>query len=102
MYIEVYIFAAMMKRYSIAEARANLPTIVDQAEAGQEIELTRRGKPVAVVVSLRELERLRGERVPFGEAYRRFLKMHPLRELGVDDDLFEAARDRDPGRKVSL
>jgi hypothetical protein len=53
-------------------------------------------------MSLRELERLRGERVPFGEAYRRFLKTHPLREVGSDSKLFESARDRDPGRKVSL
>jgi len=92
----------MPKRYSIAEARSNLPGIVDQAEAGQKIELTRRGKPVAVVMSLRELERLRGERVPFGDAYRRFLKMHPLRNVGVEEDVFEPVRDRGPGRKVSL
>jgi prevent-host-death family protein len=92
----------MTKRYSIAEARSNLPSIVDQAEAGQEIELTRRGKPVAVVVSLRELERLRGERVPFGEAYRRFLKAHPLHEVGVDESAFGAVRDRGAGRKVTL
>jgi prevent-host-death family protein len=91
----------MAKRYSIAEARANLPNIVDQVEAGQEIELTRRGKPVAVVVSLRALERLRGEHLPFGEAYRRFLKTHPLLEVGIDDDFFESARDRNPGRKIS-
>ena len=49
---------SVSKRYSIAEARSNLPSIVDQAEAGHEIELTRRGKPVAVLVSLRELQRL--------------------------------------------
>ena len=54
LYMYMYIFD-MAKRYSIAEARSNLSSIVDQAEAGQEIELTRRGKPVAVVVSLREL-----------------------------------------------
>ena len=101
MYIQVYM-SRMAKRYSIAEARSNLPSIVDQAEAGQEIELTRRGKPVAVVVSLREIERLRGERVPFGEAYRRFLKAHPLHETGVDESVFGAARDRGAGRKVTL
>ncbi len=80
----------MAKRYSIAEARANLPSIVDQAEAGQEIELTRRGKAVAGVVSLRELERMRGGRVAFAEAYRRFLKTHPDGEevgLGLGLDL---------------
>ena len=90
----------MAKRYSIAEARSNLPTIVDQAEAGQQIELTRRGKPVAVVVSL--LARLRGERVSFGAAYRRFLKTHSLHEVGMDEDFLDSIRDRDPGRKVSL
>ncbi|HEX7481570.1 MAG TPA: type II toxin-antitoxin system Phd/YefM family antitoxin [Polyangiales bacterium] len=92
----------MPKRYSIAEARSNLPTIVDQAEAGQEIELTRRGKPVAVVVSLRELERLRGDRPRFSDAYKRFLKTHPLREVGLDEGFFDSAREGDAGRKVAL
>jgi prevent-host-death family protein len=92
----------MPKRYSIADARSNLPSIVDQAEAGQEIELTRRGKPVAAVVSLRELERLRGARVSFAEAYRRFLKTHPLRDVEAERGFFEASRDRSPGRKVSM
>lgn len=101
MYILMY-SSDMSKRYSIAEARSSLPTIVDQAEAGQEIELTRRGKPVAVVVSLREFERLRGERALFGEAYRRFLKTHPLRKVGLEDDFFDSTRDRDSGRKVTL
>jgi len=92
----------MSKRFSIAEARANLPNIVDQAEAGQAIEITRRGKPVAVVLSLRELERLRGERANFGEAYRRFLKTHLLGEVGLESDFFDSARDRGTGRKVPL
>lgn len=92
----------MAKQYSIAEARSNLPSIVDQAEAGQTVELTRRGKPVAVVMSLQEVERLRGGRISFGDAMRQFVAAYPLRELGVDDDVFVAARDRDAGRKVSL
>jgi prevent-host-death family protein len=91
----------MPKRYSIAEARSNLPSIVDQAEAGQEIELTRRGRAVAAVVSLRELERLRAGRTPFAEAYGRFRKEHPLRDVG-SDDVFDSTRSRDSGRKVSL
>jgi len=92
----------MSTRYSIAEARANLPTIVDQAEAGQQIELTRRGKPVAVVLSLQELQRLRGERTGFAEAYRGFLEAHSLQDVGIDTDVFSSVRDRDPGRKVSI
>ncbi len=91
----------MPKRYSIAEARSHLASIVDQAEAGHEIELTRRGTPVAVLISPRELERLRGARTDFSEAYRRFLASHALRDIGLDDEL-AAVRDRGFGRKVSL
>lgn len=54
------------EKYSIAEARTHLPTIVDEAKAGLEIELTRRGKAVAVIVS-QQLERLRSERSRFGD-----------------------------------
>lgn len=92
----------MSQRYSIAEARSRLPKIVDQAEAGVDIELTRRGQPVAVLVSQREFERLRGKRLHFRDAYRKFLKTHSLREVGIDDDFVTSARDRTTGRKVSL
>ena len=92
----------MSQRYSIAEARSRLSRIVDQAEAGVEIELTRRGQPVAVLVSHREFERLRGKRLHFRDAYRKFLRTHSLREIGVDDDFAASVRDRTTGRKVSL
>jgi prevent-host-death family protein len=101
MYITVYI-DGMSQRYSIAQARSSLPTIVDQAEAGHQVELTRRGKPVAVVVSLREYERLRGGRAGFGEAYRVFLETHSLGEVGVDEDFAASVRDRSQGRKAAL
>ena len=92
----------MSQRYSIAEARSHLPTIIDQAESGVEVELTRRGQPVAVVVSSREFERLRGRRLHFADAYRRFLKKYSLEEIGVESDFAVSTRDRTKGRKVSL
>jgi prevent-host-death family protein len=92
----------MSRKYSIAEARARLPAIIDQAEAGQEIELTRRGKPVAAVVSVRELARLRGGSGSFAAAYRSFLDKHRLEEVGLDEDFAASARDLGPGRRVSL
>jgi prevent-host-death family protein len=91
----------MPRKYSIAEARAKLPRIVDQAEAGLEVELTRRGEPVAVVLSRREVDRLQGKRRHFGEAYRHFLERFSLDEIGLEGDL-AAARDKSPGRRVSL
>ena len=92
----------MPKKYSIADARTNLPTIIDQAEAGLEIELTRHGKPVAVVISLRRLEQLRGDRVRFGDAYGAFIKRHSVQAMGFERDFFETLRNTEPGRKVSL
>jgi hypothetical protein len=40
--------------------------------------------------------------VPFGEAYRRFLKKHSLREADVDESVFASVRVREAGRKVTL
>jgi len=92
----------MSHRYSIAEARSSLPSIVDQAEAGVEIELTRRGKPVAAVVALRVLERLRGDRPRFRASYQDFLKRYSLDEVGFDNDFFAPIRGKSAGRKISL
>jgi prevent-host-death family protein len=92
----------MSQRYSIAEARSRLPKIIDQAEAGVEVELTRRGRPVAVLISHREFERLRGKPRHFGDAYRKFLETHSLHDVGVDDDFAASVRDRTSGRKVSV
>ena len=92
----------MSHRYSIAEARSRLPTIVDQAESGQEIELTRRGRPVAVVVSCQAFDRRRGRGRHFGDAYRAFLDQHSLIGIGLDDNLLAATRDKALGRKVAL
>lgn len=41
----------MDKTYSIAEARSDLSKVVREAEAGRPVTLSRRGRPVAVVVS---------------------------------------------------
>ena len=44
---------------SVSEARAVLPTLLDQVEAGEEITLTRHGKAVAVLVRPDVLRRRR-------------------------------------------
>ena len=92
----------MPRRYSVAEARAQLPTILDEVEAGSKIELTRHGRAVAVVVSMGEYERLSAERIDFKDAYARFLKRYQLQEVGLDKRFAKGARDRSSGRKVEL
>ncbi|WP_437298939.1 type II toxin-antitoxin system Phd/YefM family antitoxin [Sorangium sp. So ce426] len=101
MYILVYIYG-MAHRYSVAEARAHLPSIIEQAEAGEVVELTRRGRPVAVVLSREEFDRLRSDRPSFGDAYRAFRKRHDLAEVGLERDFAASVRDRSPGRQVKL
>jgi prevent-host-death family protein len=41
---------AAMKRVAIAEAKAHLSALVERVEAGEEIVIARRGKPVARLV----------------------------------------------------
>ena len=92
----------MEQSYSIAEARANLPTLIDQVEAGVAVELTRRGKGVAVMISVAEYQRLRSKRTSFQDVYQKFLKKHSLAEVGLEKDFARKLRDRSPGRKVDL
>ncbi len=47
-----------MQSFSIADARSQLPTIIHAVETGDVTQLTRRGKPVAVLLSLKEYEAL--------------------------------------------
>ena len=92
----------MVQSYAIAEARANLPTIVDEVEAGVAVELTRRGKVVAVMISVTEYQRLQSKRTTFQDSYQKFLKKHSLAEVGLEKDFARKLRDRSPGRKVDL
>ncbi|MFN0171161.1 MAG: type II toxin-antitoxin system Phd/YefM family antitoxin [Bryobacteraceae bacterium] len=92
----------MAARYSIAEARAQLPTLIDQAESGVPVELTRRGEPVAVLVSTHEFERLHGRQRHFSQAYKQFVARYELTETGVSPSFASSLRDRTPGRDVRL
>ena len=40
-----------MRSMNLADAKAQLSAVVDQVEAGEEIVITRRGKPVARIVA---------------------------------------------------
>jgi prevent-host-death family protein len=88
-----------MKQYSIAEARDNLAALVHDAEQTEGIELTRRGKPVAVILSLPEYERLQADRQDFWEAYQQFRDRFDLAKLGLEPELFTGVRDSSPGRE---
>ncbi len=89
------------KRRSIAEARRNLPSLVRDAEEGEAVELTRRGKPVAVLLSSREYSLLSHGSRDLWSNLQSFRRRAALDELDVDA-VYRDARDRSPGRGVDL
>jgi prevent-host-death family protein len=47
----VYIMESDVKQVGIRQARQELPDLIDRAEAGEEIVITRQGRPVAKLVA---------------------------------------------------
>jgi antitoxin Phd len=92
----------MQKQFSIAEAKNRLPTIVHSVEKGPSVELTRRGKPVAVLLSIQEYERLSRKYTGFWNAVSEFRRMAEDEEIEISDRDFTGLRDLSSGRKVEL
>lgn len=90
----------MSKSLSIAEARHDLAAVVHQLDHQPRIQLTRRGKPVAVLMSMREYQRLTTPTRNFWEAYTAFTADTNLRQLNIEPEVFEDVRDRSSGREV--
>ena len=79
----------MSRIYSVADARAHLPEILDQVEAGGDVGLSRRGRLVAVVLSSDEYELLRGARRGSARPTKPLLS-DMLADSGFDADEIEA------------
>lgn len=85
------------KRYSISEARTHFARLIREAEAGERIELIRRGKPVALLLARSEPEPLPTRERSFWEAYEAFRRHYTNSDVGIDS-VFEDVRDTSPGR----
>jgi prevent-host-death family protein len=92
----------MSKSYSVADARAHLPEILDDVEAGKDVQLTRRGRPVALVLSPHRYEILCSEQTNFGDAYRAFLGRHAPEKIELEPSFFGSLRAQDTERRVKL
>ena len=62
-----------MKESSIRDAKSKFSSLVQGVQKGQPVRLTRRGKPVAVLVSDHEYERLKAAGAPRRD-FMRFLQ----------------------------
>jgi len=92
----------MQKQFSIAEAKNRLPTIIHYVEKGPSVELTRRGKPVAVLLSVQEYERLSREYTGFWSAISDLRRKVEDEGIEISDRDFNGLRDRSAGREVGL
>lgn len=91
-----------MRTYSLAEARDNLTAIVHDVEKTSPVELTRRGKPVAVILSIDEYRRLITPAGSFSSALAQFQEEVDLAALDLGPELFTGIRDAEPGREPTL
>lgn len=89
----------MERSYSIAEARDKFASIVHDVEESSAIELTRRGMPVAVLLSIGEYQRLTGTGAGFWDAYSEFLEARDLAQLNIEPGVFQDLRDASVGRE---
>jgi prevent-host-death family protein len=90
-------------QYSIAQARDQLTQLVYQAEQGTPVELTRRGKRVAVILSAAEYDRLFSHKPDFWTSLIRFREQLAKEDIDINsDEVFKNVRDRSPGRDINL
>ena len=91
----------MTDQYTIAEAKNRLPALVHSVESGPAVTLTRHGRPVAVLLSLREYERLNRKK---GDGYWHTLatlrQVMEREDAFISDDDLSNLRDMTPGRPV--
>ena len=92
-----------MNQASIADAKNHFPRLVQQAEAGEQVCITRRGRPVAVLLSTEAFERLSAPKPGLSEFLRGWRT--EMKEASVpfpEAEVFQNLRDNDPGREIDL
>ena len=94
-----------MTQYSIAQAKDKLTQLIRSVEEGEPVEITRRGEPVAVILSMDEYRRLSKVPQNFGEAVlafrQQYIEGQPWFENEEIDDIFDV-RDKSSAREVDL
>jgi prevent-host-death family protein len=82
---------------TMSEARAAFAKVLTRAERGDPVQVTRGGKPVAVIVSLDQYREAEAEAGSPSRAFRAFMATLDRRALRGSDP-WKGARDRSRGR----
>jgi prevent-host-death family protein len=91
--------------YSIAEARNHFAALIHQVETGTEpVRVTRRGEPVAIILSLEVYEQLAvpPAKPDYLEAYNRYQALWQDELMDIEEDIWADVRDKDTGRELNL
>lgn len=87
----------MSKEYSIADARNMFPTLIRESE-NTDIQVTRRGKPVAAIISIEEyLKFKKTKQNNFWASYQSFITEETAAEVTGEE--FDNIRASDSGRE---
>jgi prevent-host-death family protein len=89
----------MSRQVSVADAKNHLPAILHEVEQGSPVEITRHGKPVAVILSMNDYRRLDGRRPDLVEALRDWRANAAITDEEIEE-VFANTRDRSPGREI--
>lgn len=87
--------------FSIAKTRDQFAALVHNLKHRPVIKVTRRGHPVAVLLSIEEYQRLTESPPHFWEAYQTFRDKTNLESLGIEPEIF-GGRELTPGRDIAL
>ncbi|MBN4055237.1 type II toxin-antitoxin system Phd/YefM family antitoxin [bacterium AH-315-K03] len=82
-----------MRQWQLQDAKAKFSEVVKLANQEGPQEITMRGQPTAILLSLEDFEKIKGEKPSLVS----FLRSSPL--VGVDLDL---TRDASPAREIEL
>jgi len=90
-----------MSETSIAEAKTQLTRLIHQVEQGEAVHITRRGKPVAVLLSEDEYARLRQgqEQRNFGDLIAEMRSNPGFEPVDWSKEDVDSWRDRRPARE---
>lgn len=92
----------MERLFTIAEAKSRLPAIIHSVEYGPSVKLTRHGKSVAVLLSIREYEQLAKNNMGFWSAFTKFRNNLEKEDMKITDAEFEDLRDVSAGREKEI
>jgi antitoxin Phd len=91
-----------MTQVSLSEARTQLSELVHQAEAGGPVYITRRGKPVAILLSAEEYRRLSGgQQRNFWDEIQEWRAGASFDWPDLTPEEVNSWRDKSPGREFS-